>query len=111
MPNFKNVTTGAIDANGEAVSHELRFVGPGKIAIQVTGTFVGTLDFEATVDGTTWVDLACKSSAQTTATTLITSTTAPILVVQDGFALEKVRVVATAWTSGAAEVTIASVSV
>jgi hypothetical protein len=110
MPNFKNVTSGSIIANGGAVTHPLRLVGPGKIAIQVTGTFTGTLDFEATVDGSTWVDLACKSSAETTATTLVKQATAAVLVLSDAYALDSVRVVATAWTSGTANVTIASVS-
>lgn len=111
MPNYKNVTTGSIDANGGAVTHALKLVGPGQLSIQVAGTFVGTIDFEATVDGTNWAKLACRDSIQATATTLLTQVTAGKVVLQDAFALQAVRAIATAWTSGEAEITIASVSV
>jgi len=45
------------------------------ILIQSTGTWVGTITPEVSVNGTDWVATAIKSSTQTTATTLITSFT------------------------------------
>jgi hypothetical protein len=109
MPNYKNKTVGTIAANGVSVEHPLRSLELGQLAIQVTGTFVGTLEIEASLDGTTFANLAVKDSVQTTGTTLITSVTAPKLLVSDSFALQTIRVRSSAWTSGTATVTIVNV--
>jgi hypothetical protein len=109
MPNYKNKTVGEIAANGESVTHPLRSLQQGQIAIQVAGTFVGTLEIEASLDGTNFVGYAVKDSVQTTATTYILQITAPKLLVADAFGLESVRVRASAWTSGSCIVTIVNV--
>jgi hypothetical protein len=109
MPNYKNRTVGAIAANGAAVSHSLRALSPGQLAIQVTGTFVGTIEIEASLNGTNFAVFAVKDSVQTTATTLITSITAPKLLITNAYGLDTVRLRATAWTSGTADITIVNI--
>lgn len=110
MANFKNVSSGTIAANGESVEHDLRLTSPGEFSVQLSGTFSGTISFEATVDGTNWVALAVKASSQTTATTLVVSSTAVGLFSGNASALKSVRARATAWSSGTATVNFASVS-
>jgi hypothetical protein len=66
-------------------------------AIQLTGTFVGTVTFETTVDGTNWVTVSVTPS---NSVTTVTSATAPgVWFVQiTGFAGVRARV--SAYTSG-----------
>jgi hypothetical protein len=109
MPNYKNRTRGTIAANGASVAHPLRALQAGQLSIQVTGTFSGTLEIEASLDGINFANFAVKDSIQTTGTTLITQITAPKLLVTNAYGLEAVRVRASAWTSGTANVTIANV--
>lgn len=109
MAGYKNRTVGSIAANGAIVEHPLRALTPGELSIQVTGTFVGTIQVEASLDGSTFVGFAVKSSTQTTATTLVTSVTAPALLISNTFGLTAVRLRASAWTSGTASITIANV--
>lgn len=76
--------------------------GQGSIGIQVTGTWVGTITFKASVDQTNFVSLNLIPSNSGTATSTTTSNGAwsgPIA----GFNI--VRVVFTAYTSGTAVVT------
>jgi hypothetical protein len=110
MANFKNVSTGTIAANGGSVEHELRLTSPGEFSIQLSGTFSGTIAFEATLDGTNWVAVAIKSAAETTGTTLVASATGVGIFSGHGFGLKGLRARATAWTSGTATVNFASVS-
>lgn len=103
MPNFRNTTSGVIDANGESVTLAYREFFNGGVGIQVAGTFTGTLQFEMTIDGTNWV------AVQTTNVNngaLVTTTTATGIFKFDAVGALSVRVIATAWTSDAATVTI-----
>jgi hypothetical protein len=109
MPNYKNKTVGTIAANGASVTHPLRSLEAGQLSIQVTGTFSGTLEIEASLDGTNFVSFAVKDSIQTTGTTLILQITAPKLLVTNAYGLEAVRIRSSAWTSGTANVTIVNV--
>lgn len=109
MPNYKNRTVGAIAANGATVSHSLRALSPGQLSIQVSGTFSGTIEIEASLDGTNFAAFAVKDSIQTTGTTLITSVTASKLLITEAFGLDTVRLRASAWTSGTANVTIVNI--
>ena len=109
MPNFKNVSTGTIAANGASVEHDLRLVSSGYFSLQISGSFSGTIAFEATLDGTNWVSLAAKASSQTTKTTLVVSTTAAGIFSNDAYAIKSIRARATAWSSGTATVNFASV--
>jgi hypothetical protein len=75
------------------------------VAVQVTGTFTGTITFEASVDGTNYVAIAMKASSQTAAATLVTTTTTVGLfsVAIQGFTNFMARM--SAYTSGDAVVT------
>jgi len=105
MPNYKNVTSGSIDANGEAITHACRFLSPGVISVQITGTFSGTLQLEATVDGSTFASYNLKDG---NSGTLATSATAVKLFVGDAYAISSFRVRASAWSSGTASITIST---
>lgn len=103
MAQFRNATTGTIDANGEAVALEWRHFGRGATGVQVTGTFVGTLECQVSLDGTTYVAaLATNVTTGNTTTTL----TAPGVLRFETVGAKLVRVAATAWTSGEAVVTV-----
>jgi hypothetical protein len=103
MPNYKNVTTGSIDANAETVSHGCRFLSPGVLTVQIEGTFSGTLQLEATADGTNFESYNLKDG---NSGTLATSATGEKLFVGDGYGIHTFRVRASAWSSGTANITI-----
>lgn len=79
----------------------LQVDGQGSLGVQVTGTFVGTLQFEQSIDGVTYVSLAMVPNtlgATVTSTTAIGFWTAPIA------GARWVRVRFSAYTSGTATV-------
>ena len=88
------------DANGELLLLDVR--GLGGVALQLSGTFALTVQFEATVDGQTWVSLRMLPSNSTSAATSATATGAWSANVA-GFKLMRARV--SAYTSGSADVT------
>ena len=96
--------TGSIAANGQAVAIDLQ--GQSSATATITGTWVGTLQFEVTSDGTNWVPalgiLTGTGVVTTTGTTLAANGSRAINV---SGAL-RARVVATAWTSGTANITL-----
>lgn len=67
------------------------------VAFQVTGTWTGTISFEATVDGSNWVALEVESVGNSA--TLATSTTANGIFRAVVLGLSQVRARLT-WTSG-----------
>src|SRR5438093_1325275 len=72
------------------------------VTLQVSGTFVGTLSFEATSDGVNWITVfLVKLADGTTATT--TTGTGSFAFTNSG--VLQIRTRATAWTSGTAVVT------
>jgi hypothetical protein len=73
------------------------------VRLQVTGTWVGTLTFETSVDGTNWVSRVLNNSASQGAS--IASTTTNALFAGD-LAGRFFRVKASAWTSGTATITL-----
>ena len=81
------------------------FGGLPGVAIQVTGTFTGTLTFQGSVDGATWVAIGAVPAAggaevsTTAATGLWMITRVPPFV----------RVQMTAFTSGSAVVAVATI--
>lgn len=99
---FRNVTTGSISANGEAVTLAVRYHQTTRFALDVRGTFTGTLAVEVTLDGTNWT--AIGFSAAATPTTLVTSLTAPGIWSGILPLPLSVRVKSTAWTSGTATI-------
>lgn len=103
MPNYRNSTSGTIDANGESVTLAWREFYNGGVGIQVTGTFSGTLTYQITIDGTNWV--AVIATNVTTGTTG-TTTTATGVAFFNVVGAQSVRVTATSWSSGSAVVTV-----
>lgn len=87
----------AATGNGTAVD----FKGYKHIAFDVTGTFVGTVTFEGTVDDSNWVAIGVLP--QTSATTPVTTATTPGMfgLPQYMAPLSQVRARVSAWTSGA----------
>lgn len=68
---------------------------------QISGTFVGTITFEATVDGSNWVTYALSDISTTARTHATTQTTAGIYTADDLAGLMAIRARISAWTSGA----------
>jgi len=79
--------------------------GNGTLGIQITGTFVGTITFQSSVDNSTYVSLRAISVADTTST-LITSTTTTGIFSANVAGMSSARVVFTAYTSGTATVSL-----
>lgn len=77
--------------------------GVGGVAVQVTGTFVGTLSFEGSIDGVNYVPLGLLPIASTSA---VTSTTSTGLWSGGVGGMAVVRVRMSAYTSGTATVSI-----
>ena len=88
------------DANGELLLLDVR--GLGGVALQLSGTFTLTVQFEATVDGQTWVSLRMLPSSSVSGAPTSTSAGAWSANVA-GFKLIRARV--SAYTSGSADVT------
>jgi predicted secreted protein len=68
-------------------------------AVQVTGTFSGTVTFEGTVDGTNWVDIEMVSLGNST--TVSTTATAAGIWRGNVVGLTEVRVRVSTYASGA----------
>jgi hypothetical protein len=77
--------------------------GVGRVGLQVTGTYVGTVSFEASIDGLTYVALNLLPSNSDTAASSTTSTGAWAGNV-GGYAMVRARM--SAYTSGTAVVTL-----
>ena len=103
MPGYRNKTSGTIDANGEMVSLEWRDTVNGVTAVQLVGTFTGTVTFEATVDSTNWAVINGMPVASTTPAS--TATAEGIWYITSN-GLSGVRVKATAWTDGSLVATL-----
>lgn len=87
-----------------AVDKELRTSAPDKqavVVVQVTGTFVATLQFEGSLDGSTWVAVTLIPIPTGAG---VTSATAPGMWTGDISGLEYFRVRCSAFTSGSPSV-------
>lgn len=94
--------SGSLDAAEEAVTiDDLR--GAGSAAVQLTGTFSGTVTFEVTVDGTNWVAVEMTTPAGAAAAT--TATGAGIFVAPVA-GYRKFRARCSAYTSGTIVTTV-----
>ena len=91
-----------ITANGGVIV--LGLIGQGAAGIQVSGTWVGTLEFEAAVGET----MLAVYGMPINGTTAVTSATANGVWRVDVAGLRAVQVRASAWTSGSALITIQS---
>ena len=100
IPGIESAT---LNAQEEALT--LTALTADSVVLQVTGTFTGTITFEASVDGTNYAEIAVKASTQTTATTLVTTTTAAGLFSLNIQGLPNFRARMSSYTSGDAVVT------
>lgn len=84
---------------------QLSVAGGSAVGFQLTGTFVGTVTFEGTVDGVNWVSLAVQALAET-GTTHVTTATAPGIWTSNVGGLLLVRARMSAYTSGTSTATL-----
>ena len=95
-------TIGALNANSAVVDISDADV----IAIQVGGTFVGTISFYASNDGTTYYAYGVHQILQTTGTTDAITTTVGGLWSKPCGSLKYFKTIMTAYTSGSATVQV-----
>ena len=77
--------------------------GMSATAAQITGTWVGTIQFEGTLDGTNWVPINGVFAGGTAPAPTITAN-GVVRITPSGLA--SIRLNATAWTSGTATITL-----
>ena len=102
MISSNGITTGSLTAANQAVTVNANT--DELVGVQITGTFVGTVTFEATVDGTTWVATAMYAAA--TPTTIVTTATAAGLWRGTVAPFSQFRVRCSAYTSGTIVVSV-----
>lgn len=95
-------TLGALNASTPVISIE----DADDIAIALTGTFVGTITFYASLDNVIYYGFALHQSSQTSATTDTITATAPLLLSKKCAPFEYFKAIMTAYTSGSAIATI-----
>lgn len=96
---IRQTATGSLTAPSQSVILDVG--GYGSVGIQVTGSWSGTLGFDASIDGTNFVDLQV---VPTTGTTAVTTTTINGIWYALAGGLNKVRVFSDALASGTAVV-------
>lgn len=105
MIKYSNATlqaAAAAEGNGTVLDLSDMSLGPAShVALQVTGTFVGTVTFEGSVDGTNFAAVHVTDSGGTAAATA----TAAGIFQADVRGLDKLRARVSAYTSGAITVT------
>lgn len=106
MISSNGVTTGTLTAANQTVT--VNTAADERVGVQITGTFVGTVTFEATIDGTNWV--ACAMTAAADAT-IVTTATAPGLFRGETIPFVQFRVRCSAFTSGSIVVSVAEAQV
>jgi hypothetical protein len=103
---------GTLDTDGQSVTLVYRAAADGLsadarfnggCAVQVTGTWTGTLTVEHTIDGTNWEALSMKNAATLAD---VTTTTANVILRGELVCSAQVRVRASAAMTGAAVVTL-----
>ena len=101
VSRLDTTTSGSITAISQSVALTLN--GKSGVALQLTGTWVGTIQFEGTVDGTNWVAINGVFAGASTPGPTITAN-GIIRLTPSGLA--QVRATSTAWTSGTATVSL-----
>lgn len=99
------VTTASLDAADEALTFSAD--DADYFAIQVTGTWTGTISFETSLDGTNYVALGLISAGATSPATYVTSATSNGIwsAIPSSRGLSSVRARMSAYTDGTAVVT------
>jgi hypothetical protein len=90
---------GTVTANGGTVTLTLPS-GCGTVALQITGTWTGQLEFEGTVDGTNYQSVEASNG-----TTTVNATATNDIFILPGAGYVKIRVRASSWSSGTATIT------
>jgi len=101
IPGQSSGTLGVAEATVSALVE-----GANNILFQITGTWVGTITFEASADGTNWFVTAVKNTSETTATTLVTTRTTNGISQVYISGIPYVRARMSAYTSGTATVLV-----
>lgn len=99
-------TTNSTVINSTARAAELDCGESGVLGIDVRGTFVGTLQFEGTMNGTDWFAIPFFNPSIGTQAVVVTSATGVGAWVSGAAGIIKLRVRFSAYTSGAAVVTL-----
>lgn len=104
----QSVVQGTITANGKAVV--IGRASATAVGVQISGTWVGTITFQASIDGVNWTTFGTTTDGLLpfpAGTPGVNSTTANGTWTMTGFSgLVFFQAVATAWTSGTATVTL-----
>ncbi len=93
--------TGVIDANAESVQMPIA-QGLGTSAIQIVGTYVGTIELQCSVEGTTFTAIRITPPNTTSAVTSVSDSQG--LWIGSVAGCRYIRARSTAWTSGSATV-------
>jgi hypothetical protein len=88
----------AATATGAGTS--ILMAGYNRAMFQVSGTFVATITFQATVDGTNYVTYALSDLSTSARTHNTTQTTPGIFIADDASGITAIRANITAYTSG-----------
>jgi hypothetical protein len=104
IPSRQDYTQTAYAGTPTASSFvQLNVTGESSFSFVITGTFVGTLQIERTVDGTAWTPVGAFIAGSSFTTQQIT---APAMGHGNTSAAVAIRLRAIAWTSGTAAITI-----
>lgn len=104
MARQSGVTAMQTAAGATGAGTSILMAGYNRAMFQISGTFVATITFQATVDGTNWVTYALSDLSTTARTHATTQSTTGIYAADDAAGLTAIRANITAWTSGAVTV-------
>ena len=103
MPMYRNTVTDTITANADYVEIDFREHVNGGIGVQVTGTWVATITWQVSINGT---DFASTMATPVATGTDATTTTGNGIFRFEAVGIKKARATCTAFTSGTATVTM-----
>lgn len=83
--------------------------GASGFAVDLRGTFVGTVTFQATIDGTNWFSIVTLPAASGVNVAAVSTATAPGAWVGPANGFLAVRAILTAYTSGSVTVTLRAI--
>lgn len=83
---------------------EIELAGRSSLILQLFGTFVATVTFEANIDRTNWIAVALADLNSTTRARATTATVAGLFLLDECGGLQKFRARVSAFTSGAVSV-------
>lgn len=96
--------TGSLGVLNAAIALSLN--GASGWAVDLRGTFVATVTFQGTIDGTNWFTIAILPAGATVSVATVTTATAPGQWWGNANGLQQVRAIATAYTSGSVTVVL-----